>query len=173
MSKRSFIWSLAGLILLAVLFLAIGLIIRYWQIVSGLFWTLVFASLLAFAAFKFTEFFRYNPENRRARFHPAWSILPTVFVFFLVWSFGYNVTMLGWEIKPIEQEFLHHANYDSYTIEGGQMNYHGSLDQILAKRDALLKKRHAKMVGEWWTNTDTGSQINAYYDYDFWWWLHK
>jgi hypothetical protein len=170
--KRRILASIIVVVALVALYLVVALIARFWPIVCGLFWTLTFAVGLFYGAFRLAEWIRDSYYPRR--FHPRWALLPAMLVFLIVWGYGYDVTMLGWRMKPIEAEFLTHANNDPCTIEGGQMNYHGSLDPILAERDTLLRRYHAKMVGNWWTDTDNGARINAYYEWDpLWWWSHK
>lgn len=174
MNKRvQGILSIIGVLMAAaVIYLIIALVVKHWQIVSGLFWTLVIASAVAYGVFRLVEWYRFN--RRRPRFHPVWTLAATVVVFLCNWGFGYNMVMLGVEMKPLEAEFLQHANNDPYTIEIGWLDYHGSLDKILAKRDALLRKHHARMVGHWWISTDYPAEINAYYEWDpIWWWPQK
>lgn len=170
--KNKILDILGVLVAIAIICLIIVLVVKYWAIVSGLFWTLVIASAAAYGTFRLVEWIRL--DSRRPRFHPIWTLAATLTVFLCIWGFGYNMVMLGVEMKPLEAEFLYHANNDPCKIENGQLNYSGSLDQILAKRDALLHKRHARMVGDWWTSTDFPPRVNAYYEWDpLWWWPHK
>ena len=141
-----------------------------WAIIWGLFWTAVFAGGFGYLAYRVMEFIRLD-KSRRRPFHQAWTTTAVILVFLPIWNFGYNLTMFDWEIKPIEQAFRDHADHDGYIIRNQQMDYGGSLDSILAQRDAVLKKRHMIMHGDWHVSTTSGSHVDSYYDYDpFWWW---
>lgn len=169
--KNRIFGAIAIVLAAAAFYFIIATMVEYWPIVAGLFWTLVFAGAFAYGAFRLVEWYRL--DSRRPRFHPGWILLPTFIVFWAIWSFGYNATMIGQEMKSLEKEFVYRADHEQYSLEYGEMNYHGSLDKVLAKRDALLKKRRAIMIGRWWTDTDTGPHIDAYYQHDFFWWFRK
>jgi len=151
----------------------IVVLITYWAIIWGLFWTLVFGLILALISYFVIEYIRVeaNPTEPQ-KFHSAWTIMVAIAIFLITWNYGYDVTMLGWEMRPIEKEFLNRADSAPYDLEYGQMDFHGSLDEILAKRDAILKKRHAIMIGDWWVDTENYGQIRAYYQHDWFWFLH-
>lgn len=172
--KNKILGAVILLLAVAAIYLMIVVLVTYWSVIWGLFWTLVFGLILALVSYFVMEYFRseansYSPP----RFHAAWTVVAVIAVFLIIWNYGYNVTMLGWEMKPVEKEFIYHADNDPYDIVYGEMDYHGSLDPILAKRDAILKKRHAVMIGDWWTDTENHGQIRAYYQHDWLWFLRR
>lgn len=111
-------------------------------------------------------------SNRRLK--RVWAILPAVILAAIISISGISMTMFEWEVKPIEEKFLHTALFGEHTSDGFEFDYRGQLDKITGERDTLAQKWGVKIDGEWTTEARVGPSINCHYEWNpAYWWFHN
>lgn len=143
-------WAIAAVVV------ALVLILKFWATIL----TFLLYAVLAIALGLGTC---YVVEQAKSKYALATGIA----VFAIVLWGGVRDMVFDVKIHRLEREFVRAAYNDPHEIRYSRLDYHGSLTEILQKRDRLLRSYWHVMGGgdEWWTDTDFGPRIDASYHF--------